>query len=515
MKEAYIILIALFLGVTACKKDEEPVIEPPPTEEPSTEKSILQFKFEAKNNPDQLLQDVECHIHDSLIVGWVPYLGSNKSLIATFNINGVDIAVKGVRQESKTSLNDYSHPVTYKVRAEDSTYKEYTVTLYSFTGLPVLYLETEGPIVSKEDYVKGKMVIDPNSRYSQTITEMKMEMRGRGNSTWLLPKKPYRIKLDKKTEMLGMPAAKKWVLLANYEDKTLMRNYLAFEIGHRFGAAFTPRARYVEVVLNGEYQGNYLLTDQVEIGETRVNIPELSDKSPATDISGGYLLEVDFRLDEKFWFFTLLQVPFTVKSPENITPAQFDYIKNYVQQIENTLYSPGFSDSVTGYRQYINEETFINWFLVNELMKNNDAVFYSSVFMYKDRNSKMSMGPIWDFDIALGNTIFNGNNSPYGWWVKQAPWIIRLFDDPAFTAKVKNRWNALKGGQLSNLSAFINETSEYLKYSQKENFTKWDVLYNYSLVNSSLIGSYESEVQSMKQWLLKRISWMDTEINKL
>lgn len=516
MKNACLVLLVLLAGLSACKKETTPLSrEETIAGAVSAEKDIFEFRFEAKNNAEQLLKDVECHIYEDRIVGTVPYLSSNKSLVATFTTSGATVAVNGVLQQSGVTLNDYGRPVTFTVNAADGTTKTYKVEIYTFTGLPILYLETEAPVVSKDDYVKGNIIVDANSKYDQPVTSMPMEMRGRGNSTWTMPKRPYRIKLNNKAEMLGMPAARKWVLLANFADKTLMRNYLALEISRRFEAAFTPRARFVEVILNGEYLGNYLLTDQVEVGPTRINIPELKASSPDSDVSGGYLLEVDERLDEIVWFRSLLQVAFTVKSPESITTKQLDYIRNYIQQVENTLYSPDFAHPTEGYSKYINTETFINWYLVNELLKNNDAVFFSSVFIYKDRNAKLSMGPVWDFDLAAGNMTYNGNNLPEGWWVKQSVWINRLFDDPVFVQKVKARWNALKGPQTSTLFSFINTTAEELKASQKENFNKWDLLYSYTWPNAVSLGSYESEVQYMKEWLSKRIKWMDTEINKL
>jgi len=515
-KNAYLLLLLLFTAFSACRKD---AITPLPEETedtiPVAGKELLSLVFEAKNNSSQLIRDVKCHIYDDIITGAVPYINSNKSLIATFKTSGVKVTVNGVVQESGVTVNDYSVPVVFTVTAADSTVKTYKVQLNAFTGLPILYLETEAPVVSKDDYVKGQIIIDANGQYEQAVTSAAIEMRGRGNSTWDMPKKPYRIKFDKKTSMLGLPAAKKWVLLANFADKTLLRNYIAFEIGRRFAAAYTPGTRFVEVVLNGEFLGNYLLTDQVEVGETRVNIPELKPSSPEADISGGYLLEVDERLDETVWFRSALQVPFTVKSPEDITAAQLNYIKNYIQETENTLYSLHFADTVTGYNKYINTESFINWYLVNELMKNNDAVFYSSVFIYKDRNAKLSMGPVWDFDLALGNITHNGNNVPTGFWVKNAAWINRLFDDPAFVQKVKARWNTLKTEQVGSIYAFINETAGTLKHSQKENFNKWDVLYQYTWQNSVSMGSYDSEVQYMKDWLSKRVAWMDKAINAL
>ncbi|QHS58123.1 CotH kinase family protein [Chitinophaga agri] len=512
----YLLLLLLCVALYACKKEASPLIDQHIADViPSASKEILSFTFKASNNAEQLIKDVECHVYDDHVTGCIPYLSTNKSLIATFKTSGISVTVDGVPQVSDTTINDFSKPVTFVVKAADNTTKSYTVQLHTFTGLPIFYIETEAPVISKEDYVKGKLTIDANTQYPQTVTDLALEMRGRGSSTWMMPKKPYRIKFSNKTELLGMPAAKKWVLLANFADKTLLRNYVALEIGKRFEAAFTPRARFVEVILNGEYLGNYLLTDQVEIGPTRVNIPELKPTSPASDISGGYLLEVDERLDETVWFRSLLQVPFTVKSPENITAAQLAYISNYMQQIENVLYSPSFNDPVEGYTKYINTATFINWFLVNELLKNNDAIFFSSVFLYKDRNAKLSMGPIWDFDLALGNISYNGNNLPQGWWVKNAVWINRLFDDPAFVQQVKDRWNMLKSTQVNTLYTFINETAAQLKYSQQENFNKWDVLYNYTWPYAVPAGSYASEVQYMKEWLSKRVKWMDTAINAL
>lgn len=510
MKNLSTVLLLLVTGLMACNKDNNLV--PTETTVPGT-KDILEFKFEVKNNPKQLLRDVTCHIYDSIIVGLVPYISTDKSLIATFTINGVDITVNGSKQETGTTVNDYSTPVTFTVKGADSSTKVYTVKVYSFTELPILYLDTESPVTSKEAYVKGKIVIDANSRYEQTVTEVEMKIKGRGNSTWDFPKKPYKLKLDKKIEMLGMPAAKTWVLLANFSDKTLMRNTVALELGARFSTAFTPRSRYVEVVMNGEYLGNYLLTDQVEIGSTRINIPELSEDSPESDISGGYLLEIDARLDETHWWYSNRSVPFTVKSPENITTAQLDYIRNYVQTAEDVLYGNNFADPDAGYNHYIDTDAFINWYLLNELTRNNDAVFFSSVYMYKDRNGKLTMGPFWDFDLAFGNINYNGNQAPEGWWIKNTLWVNRMFEDPAFVRKVKARWNVVKEKEIGTIYDYINETATYLKHSQKENFNKWDLLYNYTWPNSVMLGSYESEVQYMKEWLIKRTAWMDSELN--
>lgn len=499
--------IALF---TSCKKDkEEPT--PPPVVKLSESNDIISFRFNVKDNPKQLLKDIICRVYDDHIVGIIPYLSTDKSLIPIFTSSGSSVKLQDSIQISGVTQNNFHQPLTYTVTAENGSTKEYTVTLYSFTELPILYLESEAPILVKDTWINGSMTVDPNSSTEQVVTETSIELRGRGNSTWSLPKKPYRFKLPSKTSMLGMPADKKWSLLANFSDKTLMRTSVAFELGRMFEVPFTPRSKYVEVILNGEFLGNYLLTDQIEIGENRVNIQEI--KKNSTDITGGYLLEIDQRLDADYWFRTNKSVPVTIKSPEDITDDQFNYIRDYVQKTEDVLFGTDFTDPAEGYAKYIDVESFINWYLVNELTKNNDAVFFSSCFMHKDKNGKLSMGPIWDFDIAIGNVNYNENNDFKGWWIRNVPWYKRLFEDPVFERKVAERWKGIKTAKLNAIFDHINTTSQKLKYSQKENFKKWEVLYNYTWPNAVVLGSYENEVQYMKEWLTKRINWMDNELS--
>jgi spore coat protein CotH len=515
MRKILLPILMLAVFCISCKKQIDyhvTIQQPLPPVSAPAELLFSEFKFLEKYNSQQLLKDINCRIYDESIVGVMTYVSNKRSLAASFKIADAKVYVDTVEQISNVTINDFTKPVTYTIVGSDGSKKDITVTVYSFTGLPTLFIETAGPIVSKDDYVAGNLVVDANSRFPQPVKEIKMRMKGRGNTTWGFPKKPYKMKFDSNVEMLGMPAAKDWVLLANFADKTLMRNYLAFEMANRFNVSFTPRNRFVEVFLNGEFQGNYLLTEQIEVGANRVNIKSMSKNDNGTSsITGGYLMEVDERLDETVWFRTKMNVPITVKEPEKITNDQLKYLKNYMQTTEDVLFSDGFADADTGYAKYIDVNSFINWYLVNEVMKNNDAVFHSSVYMYKDRNGKLHLGPVWDFDIAAGNVNYNGNNHPEGWWVKQASWMTRLFQDPVFASKVKARWNALRQNAIPALYPFINETSTYLKYSQRENFKKWDVLYNQTWPNAVVLGTYDNEVQYLKDWLTKRINWMDKQ----
>jgi hypothetical protein len=385
-----------------------------------------------------------------------------------------------------------------------------------FTKLPILYIYTSNKKtpITNEEYAEADFKLDPNDIH-ETSYSGELGIRGRGNSTSRFPKRPFRLKLSKKAGLLGMPEDKDWVLLANYSDKTLIRNSLAFEMSKRFGLPYTPRSRFIELFLNGDYRGNYLLVEQIKVADHRVNIKSLNeDDISENKLTGGYLMEIDIRLDANYYFITNNKnLPFTIKSPNNIVPEQYEYISNYINHIENIIYSEDFADQEEGYAKYLNVETFINWYLVNEITKNVDAKFHSSVFLYKDRHKKLVMGPAWDFDIALGNISYNENDDPEGWYIRNAAWFDRLFEDPNFTFKLKNRWNELKHTEIYTLLDYIDLTSKEIEVSQEKNFKKWKILNIYVWPNAVVTGSYDGEIQYLKQWLEKRIKWMDSQIN--
>lgn len=368
-------------------------------------------------------------------------------------------------------------------------------------------------IVSKDDYVTGKVSIDASEVDSAlNLAEVSMKIKGRGNSTWGMAKKPYKIKLDKASSVMGMPSDKEWVLLANYSDKTLLRNMLALELGKRLGLAWSPRTQIVEVNLNGADLGTYVLTEQIKVSVSRVNVVN----SDPTDVSGGYLLELDQRRDEDQRFETTRTVPYTIKEPEAGTLAQIDYIKNYIQQAEDVLNSNGFADPVEGYAKYVDVDSFINWYLINEIFKNVDSANFSSIYLHKAAGEKLKMGPLWDFDLGAGNMDYGDPEFPEGWWIRSgSPWFNKMFQDPVFAAKVKTRWNALKGqrADLDAILKYIDRVAYSLQISQAKNFLIWDILKMYVWPNRIVTGSYDGEVATMKEWLTTRMKWMDKQFN--
>ncbi len=410
--------------------------------------------------------------------------------------------------------------------------------------LPVLSITTNGgaPILSKETYVGGSFALTGEG---VTSAEGALEIRGRGNSTWGWVKKPYRLKLSNSTEMLGMPASKHWVLLANYADKTLMRNDVAFMLSRHLGMEYTVRNQYVEVTLNGAYQGVYQLVEHIRVAKDRVNIPELKvADTDAEKITGGYLIEVDFRMHKDycktaFWESYCVNGvnlereatfcvdsshgmnPFCIDTPETLLEAnwsaQREYINKYITDTEAALFGNNFADPQLGYAAYIDVDSAINYFLINELFKNPDGAV-SSFYLYKKRNGKLFFGPVWDFDLALGNAGYDDVDKTYGWHILPAPWFDRLFQDPAFKAKVKARWNSAKAeGKLDYIFQYAEARANWIDNQQKKNYLLWSVtdFADWILHGShGGTGSYEAEVKEMIRWQRERYKWLDTELNK-
>lgn len=509
----HILLTALvFLG--SCTKEYITVINEIPVEKEERE---IRFFLESKYNAASLLDDRPFNLIDSSGILLLPYLTENRKFVISFEVpDSALVSVGETMQVSGVTVNDFTDPVTFTIQHKNGKIENFRLSLHVFTGLPIFWINTEEVEITKEVFVDGSLRVDANGQVNNNSVEIPLEIRGRGNSTWEMPKKPFRIRFRQNTPILGFPSTRNWVLLANFADKTLMRNHLAFDIARQLTSDFVPRSNFVELFLNGAYQGTYQLTDHIRVESARVNIPTLraTDNSPEL-ITGGYFMEMDDRLDEITTFRTeKMNLPIAMKDPEIPSPQQLDYIKNYLNQIETSLLSDSAGHPTNGVGQYIDMTSFVNWYLVNELSKNNDAAAFSSIFMVKDRGQKLKMGPVWDFDIAFGNINYNGNQSPEGWWVRESGWYKYLFQIPAFESAVKAKWDEWKTSKLPGIFEEINGTAYKLRFAQQQNFGKWQTLYNYTWPNATVLGTYENEVQYLKDWLNKRIIWMDNEFSK-
>ena len=468
---------------------------------------FLTFGFKAADNPVALVYDVAGTVEDTVIKVLITHVMLNgKNLIPAFTVEGEEVLIGDEPQQSGVESVDFSVPVKYTVQNQSGQSKTYTVKVNSFTGLPVVFINTKdhAPIISKDDYLDATIRIigtpDSGGDFSG-----EMKIKGRGNSTWGMPKKPYKMKFDKKTSLLGEPKDKEWVLLANYADKTNLRNETALFMGRLSLLEWTPRTHFVEVFLNDIYDGTYQLCEQIKIAEDRVNVTD-----------DGYLLEVDAmnRMEAGDVYFQTSRLLFNIKEPDTEKDSErYNGIKNYVTNVENLLYTESF-DPGTGYAQYVDIPSFVDWYLINEIVKNVDAIMAMSCYLNIAPNGKLTMGPLWDFDIAIGNVNYNGCENPTGLYIANAAWFIQLLKDPVFVAQVKARFEYFKS-KKNEIWSNINSGAEYLKYSVIENNSRWQTLYKYTWPNYAIWGAYDNEVQYMKTWLDTRFNWLEQEFSKL
>lgn len=382
-------------------------------------------------------------------------------------------------------------------------------------NIPVVYIDTGGKgIYDKENYVKGTITIkDPEKLYGD-VEEFSapMGIRGRGNSTWSFPKKPWKVKLDSKASIFGMGADKEWCLLANYADRTLIRNILAMKLSEICGFAWTPHMYSVHVYLNNKYQGVYTLCEHKKVHKDRVDI----------DLDAGDVyLEIEQQQDETTCWWTGMGVPMMFSDPEEPSAELLAEIKKWFKDFETSLYSKDIADPKKGYAAYIDVDSFIDYYIVQELAKNTDGNLRKSSFITKKKGQKMEMYHLWDFDLTFGNS---GGllHDPEGFFIKDYNpswqigdnWFNRMMTDPAFVERLQARWNELYP-QLQSMVAFIDEQAFILDKAQKENFKVWSIWESVDWVDCPSLGSYQKEVAFLKEFYSERLEWMNTAINKL
>ena len=437
----------------------------------------------------------------------IPYLTSYKLTPYFFtNSQKTKVYANGTEIFSTESIVDFSQPVTMKLEYPDGSTREYVVIVKN-SGLPIVVINTpnNGSITSKETWVeKSSMIIyqaDGTINYDSGTDYM--NIRGRGNSTWSYSKKPYNIKLNTKKAILGMPKHKPWCLLANYIDRTLMRNAVAFELAKMTSMDWTPNGRFVELVLNNTPVGNYYLCEAIRIDNDRVNINEMSPNDISGDaITGGFILELDSYYDADYKFkTTYYRMPVNIKQPDEdeINNYQYNYIKDYYNAAEKELYY----GSLEGFAKYVDMNTLIDWYLLNEAIYNPELGHPKSSYMHKDKNGKLHMGPAWDHDweTFTPHSSLKNNNTM---------WFGALFRIPEFKQMVKERWNKLKG-PFASIVTYIEDTREEIRASWEYNYTLWPKISNG--VNGDTSLGYDDAVNRLKSSFINRLNSLNSIIN--
>lgn len=358
-----------------------------------------------------------------------------------------------------------------------------------------LVIDTGGAAVGREDYVPGTVTLDGVTRVT--------EVRGRGNSTWGWDKKPYKLKLEEDAALVGSRDYDEWVLLAGYADRSSLRTAAAFAVAGQTRLTWTPRYRFVEVVLNGQPQGLYMLTEQVEEGKGRVNLPD-----------DGYLLEFNQRYlrDGEPGFRTRRGSAIAFKDPDEVTKQQRREVRRAVSRFEKVLYGPDFADPETGYAAYVNVRKLIDWYLVEELFANQDSNFHSSVNFSWVPGKRFVFGPVWDFDLSAG-TRWKSSSQPDAWLTRLGRhWIARMLQDPAFSARVKSRWARLKPIARQVVSQ-IPAASATLAPAADADWAQWHAAGDLDWTRHG--STRQAEVDFLGDWLTKRIQWLSNNEARL
>jgi hypothetical protein len=385
--------------------------------------------------------------------------------------------------------------------------------------LPVIVINTEGgaPITNREDYVHATFEMTNAGADNITLKNMTDDgIRLRGNSTFLLPKKPYRIKFDKKISFFGRTANKSWVLLADYLDLSHIKNYTAYTLAAKLdGMDFAPLARHVNLFINGEFQGLYLFTDQVDEKEGRTNV-EAEDELPEEEVP--FLVELDNNApgegDEGVDYFTItnggVDRHYAVKYPEaedRDSEEQFEYIENYVTSVDSAVRAHG------DYGDEVDLDSFVDFYLVQELMGQID-VNWKSVYMSRAEGGILKIGPVWDFDWSAGGpiTFFEeaGNECGYTFWYSNGNWFAALLDDPDFVDDLYNRWTALSvtiDDHIDEIAAYRNSIGE----DAKRDHALWK---RYRRTRNPLL-TFDGQYQYVLDYLGNRKQWMTDTIAAL
>lgn len=534
----------------------------------SSEKALLSLSLEKSKNPAlksnvTFSYDSQTKTFSAMYLKWIEAENPEK-MKPTFEFEGVSVLVGDKEITSGKTLVSFAEDFTISVKAEDGSTVDYKVVFNCpqiNTELPVLHMKPDQLISGKSTYVQTAIELydkTPGSTgegWWNSDEKGKIEMRGRGNSTWGLPKKPFRMKFPDKFSPIGLNHAKEksWVLLAQDMDKSLLRTHLAFEYSrvlfnpnenyhHEKHLKFTPCSRYINVYftgkyyysdtgqtrdLDGEYIGVYQMSDQMERKSGRIEVDKLeaADGNDPEKITGGYILETDIH--EGNHYTPRKNIKMTYKYPEDddFHQSQYDYITNFLGTVEDALYGSNYKDATNGWRKYLDEKSMADFVILKEFVGDMDG--YTSTYMHKRRGyDKLFFGPVWDCDKGWDNDV-RVPHSQYqplkslmlyaGFWMPyyvNDDWFQKVWLDPSFRKFVAARWAAKKEELKAVTERVLTEMPASMPKAIEANFTVWPFYYQYSNEAKMPAKDYPSEIQRIRTLSAQREALLDAEFNK-
>lgn len=533
----------------------------------ATDKEMTSFSLKKSKNSG-LVNDIvfkydeQTRTFSAMYLKWIDG-DEPEMLVPTFETDGESVQVNGMDVVSDKTAISFAEDFTVTVVAEDGSSADYNIIFNCpqiNTELPVLHMKPDYLISSKDNYVDTYIQLYDKTPEStgegwwDSAEKGKIEMRGRGNSTWGLPKKPFRMKFTEKFSPIGLNHAKEksWVILAQDMDKSLLRTHLAFEYSrilfnaadnyhHEKAVLFTPCSRFINVYLtgdyydsstgrtrymDGEYLGVYQMSDQVQRADGRIAVDKLkaSDGADPEKITGGYVIEADLHEGNHY---TSKGIKLTYKYPEDddFDQAQYDYITDFINKAEAALYGSNYKDPENGWRKYFDEKTLADFIIVKEFVGDLDG--YTSTYMYKRRGyDKLFFGPIWDCDKGWNNDkrVPHWEYQPLeslmiyaGFWMPpyvSNDWFHRLWTDETFRAFVAKRWADKKEELKAVTSKVLAEVPADMAKAIEANFEVWPFYYQYSGEANMPAKDYPSEIQRIAKLSSEREALLDRLFNE-
>ena len=417
--------------------------------------------------------------------------------------------------------------------------------VFNESNLPIVVIDTDGQEILDDPRIVVHMGIIDNDSAINNIDDPfngydgQISIEIRGSSSQMFPKKQYALETQDidgenlNVSILGMPEENDWILHAPYSDKSLLRNFLAYELARDMGR-YASRTRFCELVINGDYKGLYIFMEKIKRDNNRVDISKLNpDETTGDDLTGGYIVKVDKwdgENNDGWWSASPLPeydgtwYQYHYPKPDDIVDEQKDYINNYITDFELLLASEAYNDPDAGYYDQVNLESFIDVSLMSEISKNVDA-YRLSAYMYKDKDSedgRLTMGPIWDYNLAFGNADYYDGWDPAGWQLdvelggdpfKIPFWWYRIWDDETFRDAFNQRWQELRQTVFSEeyIMNIIDSTIAVIDEAQVRNFQRWPILDEYVWPNAYVGGSYENEIDYLTDWITDRLEWIDEQ----
>lgn len=510
--------------------------------------SLTSFVLKAAQN--NLSQDLAFSYEEATKTFSAKYLkwidkAQPEMLIPEFVTDGETVLVNGQPVVSGQTAISFADDFDLVVKAENGDENTYRVSFNCpqiNTELPVIRIHIPvSSITDKKTYRKTKFDIyrlgSDEGRW--TASDAEIEIRGRGNSTWGLPKKPYRIKFPEKFSPIGLnhAKAKSWVLLAHDMDKSLLRNHLGFELSRILFSSsekyhdeaaldFTPCSQMVNVYSGDNYHGVYQMSDQMEVSKGRIDLDKLvaADGSDPVKITGGHLIETNIHHDEPYpvSFTSSKGIYMDHKYPkdDDMDISQYKYIEDFIRKAEAALYSSNFTDPVNGWRKWFDEKTLADFIIVKEFAGDMDG--YTSTYFYKRRGvDKIFFGPVWDLDKGWNND----KRTPHGNTLTQLmiyggfymppyinpDWFHRFWQDAEFRKFVGRRWASKKEQLKSKVLSELDEKPKQMRKAIAANFSIWDFYYQYSDEANMPARTYELEIQRMKDLTVQRAALLDAK----